>query len=65
MRAGGAERIRSFQLQFPLGHEPNGYFWEGVARYLAEAPALADRILYDPEGSMFYAYAERPSRDRD
>jgi len=46
-----------------VGHEPNGYFWEGVARYLVqtEAPALADRILYDPEGSMFCAYAE--SRD--
>ena len=46
-----------------VGHEPNGYFWEGVARYLVqtEAPALADRILYDPEGSMFCANAE--SRD--
>ena len=43
-----------------VGHEPNGYFWEGVARYLVqtEAPALADRIFYDPEGSMFCAYAE-------
>ena len=46
-----------------VGHEPNGYFWEGVARYLVhtEAPALADRIFYDPEASMFCAYAE--SRD--
>jgi hypothetical protein len=46
-----------------LGHEPNGYFWEGVARYLVqtEAPALIDRISYDPEASMFCAYAE--SRD--
>jgi len=45
-----------------VGHEPNGYFWEGVARYLVqtEAPALADRIFYDPEGSMFCAYAESP-----
>jgi hypothetical protein len=45
------------------GHEPNGYFWEGVARYLVqtEAPALADRISYDPEASMFCARAE--SRD--
>jgi hypothetical protein len=42
-----------------VGHEPNGYFWEGVARYLVqtEAPALADSIFYDPEGSMFCANA--------
>jgi hypothetical protein len=41
-----------------LGHEPNGYFWEGVAQLLvsAEAPALAGRFSYDPEGDMFCAY---------
>jgi hypothetical protein len=46
-----------------VGHEPNGYFWEGVARYLVqtEAPALGNRISYDPEASMFCAYGE--SRD--
>jgi len=46
-----------------VGHVPNGYFWEGVARYLVqtEAPVLEDRIFYDPEGSMFCANAE----DRD
>ncbi|MFB4308313.1 Imm51 family immunity protein [Actinomadura sp. GTD37] len=43
-----------------LGHEPNGYFWEGVARFLVktEAPALDGRFGYDPEGGMFCAYGE-------
>ncbi|MDT3438750.1 Imm51 family immunity protein [Pseudofrankia sp. BMG5.37] len=42
-----------------LGHEPNGYFWEGAAQLLvgAQAPALADRLTYDPEGGMFVAYS--------
>ncbi|MER5195671.1 Imm51 family immunity protein [Streptomyces sp. NPDC002755] len=41
-----------------LGHEPNGYFWEGIAQLLVstEAPALEGRFSYDPEGSMFCAY---------
>lgn len=41
-----------------LGHEPNGYFWEGVAQLLvrAEAPHLQGRFGYDPEGGMFCAY---------
>lgn len=41
-----------------LGHEPNGYFWEGVARLLvkAEAPELDGRFSYDPEGGMFCAH---------
>lgn len=45
------------------GHEPNGYFWEGVARRLVatEAPELAELVDYDPEGSMFVAYGN----DRD
>lgn len=45
-----------------LGHEPNGYFWEGVAQVLVstEAPALEGRFSYDPEGGMFCAYG----RDR-
>ncbi|MBT8225858.1 MAG: hypothetical protein HKP61_14315 [Dactylosporangium sp.] len=43
-----------------LGHEPNGYFWEGVAQLLVstEAPALQERLSYDPEGGMFCAYGE-------
>lgn len=41
-----------------LGHEPNGYFWEGVARRLVatENPSLENRFSYDPEGDMFCAY---------
>ncbi len=41
-----------------LGHEPNGYFWEGVAELLVrtEAPALDGRFDLDPEGGMFCAY---------
>ncbi|WP_405090654.1 immunity 51 family protein [Micromonospora sp. NBC_01392] len=41
-----------------LGHEPNGYFWEGVAEVLVstEAPTLRGRFAYDPEGGMFCAY---------
>ncbi|GAA4203026.1 Imm51 family immunity protein [Microbispora amethystogenes] len=43
-----------------LGHEPNGYFWEGVAQVLVgtEAPALKGRFSYDPEGDMFCAYGK-------
>ncbi|MFI6991849.1 immunity 51 family protein [Nonomuraea wenchangensis] len=43
-----------------LGHEPNGYFWEGVAQVLVgtEAPALEGRFSYDPEGDMFCAYGK-------
>ncbi|WP_329108435.1 immunity 51 family protein [Micromonospora sp. NBC_01699] len=46
-----------------LGHEPNGYFWEGIAQLLVstEAPALEGRFGYDPEGGMFVAYGT----DRD
>jgi hypothetical protein len=46
-----------------LGHEPNGYFWEGIAQLLVstEAPVLEGRFSYDPEGGMFCAYGA----DRD
>ncbi len=41
-----------------LGHEPNGYFWEGIAELLVEheATELGGRFDYDPEGGMFCAY---------
>ena len=39
------------------GHEPNGYFWEGIATLLIDShPNLADRFEFDPEGSMFCAF---------
>lgn len=41
-----------------LGHEPNGYFWEGVAEILVttEATSLDGRFDFDPEGGMFTAF---------
>jgi hypothetical protein len=27
-----------------LGHEPNGYFWEGVAQLLVDTEALRGRL---------------------
>ncbi|GLZ06599.1 hypothetical protein Acsp03_40650 [Actinomadura sp. NBRC 104412] len=46
------------ELVEELGHEPNGYFWEGVARLLVstEAPGLDERFSFDPEGDTFCAY---------
>lgn len=46
------------ELVEQLGHEPNGYFWEGVAQFLVgtEAKPLEGRFSYDPEGGMFCAY---------
>lgn len=39
------------------GHEPNGYGWEAIAsQVVRETPALAGRLAFDPEGSMFCAY---------
>jgi hypothetical protein len=33
------------------GHEPNGYFWEGVLQYLAGG--LLTQVELDPEAGMF------------
>ncbi|MET8199454.1 Imm51 family immunity protein [Micromonospora taraxaci] len=40
-----------------LDHEPNGYFWEGVAEVLVstEAQTLEGRFAYDSEAGMFCA----------
>lgn len=40
------------------GYEGGGYDWEAVARQIirASAPHLAERIRFDPEGSLFTAY---------
>ncbi|MEU2517017.1 Imm51 family immunity protein [Streptomyces syringium] len=35
------------------GHEPNGYFWEGLVQFAW--PDLAERLDYDSEGGMFCA----------
>ncbi len=42
---------------FAAGHEPNGYFWEGVVEYLAGS--LLSRIELDPEAGMFCARGDR------
>lgn len=43
-----------------LGHEPNGYFWEGIVELLVatEAGTLGGRFECDPEGGAFVAYSE-------
>ncbi|MGC9666053.1 Imm51 family immunity protein [Planosporangium sp. 12N6] len=49
-----------------LSHEPNGYFWEGIAQLLVdtEAPHLEGRFDYDPEGDTFVAHgSDRPALD--
>lgn len=44
------------------GHEPNGYFWEGVATLVA--PDLAIRLELDSEAGMFCANGERADLER-
>lgn len=44
------------------GHEPNGYFWEGVVTYLA--PELVDRVELDSEAGMFSAMGETVELER-
>ena len=39
------------------GHEPNGYFWEGVAHYVA--PGLLSEVELDCEAGMFCARGDR------
>jgi len=42
------------------GHEPNGYFWLGVALWLMRCGALeaslSERLDFDPEGDTFVAH---------
>lgn len=42
---------------YEAGHTPNGYFWEGVATYVA--PKLADAVELDCEASAFCAWGAR------
>jgi hypothetical protein len=50
-----------------LGHEANGYFWEGIVELFVttEAPALEGRFEPDPEGGAFYAYSDDRSALED
>lgn len=45
---------------YSAGHEPNGYFWEGVAQLLisTEAQVVSGKVEYDSEGSMFCALSD-------
>lgn len=44
------------------GHEPNGYFWEGMVQYLA--PEFANRVELDSEAGMFCANGDREVLER-
>jgi hypothetical protein len=48
------------ELIAELGHEPNGYFWEGIVELLVrtEATTLEGRFETDPEGGAFVAYSQ-------
>jgi hypothetical protein len=48
------------ELIAELGHEPNGYFWEGIVELLlmTEATTLEGRFSVDPEGGAFVAYSQ-------
>ncbi|MFI0451132.1 Imm51 family immunity protein [Actinomadura sp. 6N118] len=54
----GAGETPVDQVIEELGHEPNGYFWEGAAEFLVttEAPALEERVSFDSEAGMFCAH---------
>ncbi len=41
-----------------LGHDPNGYFWEKVVRWLVDRGKVPD-LQTDPECATFYAYGPR------
>lgn len=43
-----------------LEHEPNGYFWESVAKLLmaTHSPALEERLDFDCEPAAFWVYSE-------
>lgn len=52
-----AGTTKSDDLIEEMEHEPNGYFWEGVAMFLLkDHPSLRGRFEFDPEGGMFCAY---------
>lgn len=55
-----ASRSRELPADGAVGeawHEPNGYFWEGVAIFLD--PDLVQKLDLDSEGSMFSAGGSR------
>jgi hypothetical protein len=51
--------VAMFDVVEKLGHSPNGYFWEGVAKMVVRqsAPDLEEVVDYDSEAGMFCARA--------
>jgi hypothetical protein len=61
---GGQWSLRFYTGELPVdeavteaGHEPNGYFWEGIVQFAW--PQVADELELDSEAGMFAAYGER------
>lgn len=48
------------ELVIAAGHEPNGYFWEGIAESLirTEAPVFEGLYDFDSEGGLFCVVSE-------
>ncbi|MEV5526987.1 Imm51 family immunity protein [Streptomyces prunicolor] len=44
------------------GHEPNGYFWEGLVRFAW--PDIAERLDFDSEAGMFCAVGSSGDLER-
>ncbi|ROR53468.1 immunity protein 51 of polymorphic toxin system [Luteococcus japonicus] len=44
------------------GHEPNGYFWEGIASFAAAD--IVDAVELDSEGDMFSATGTQSDLER-
>ena len=45
---------------YALGYEPNGHFWEAVAKILVatQAPGLAGTVSYGSDGDTFLAHSD-------
>ncbi|GAB6900316.1 Imm51 family immunity protein [Kineosporia succinea] len=55
MNAGG---LPADEVVTAAGHEPHGYFWDAVAKWVirTRVPEVEGRVKFDPEGGMFCAY---------
>lgn len=55
-------RLPADAAVFAAGHTPNGYFWTGVAQYVA-GPVLSV-VELDPDANMFCAIGDRAVLER-
>lgn len=53
----GCDGVPADAAVLAAGHDPGGYFWEGVARYVAGG--LVSQVVLDCEASMFCAVGDR------